>query len=218
MVDESKIDRDRDRLEVYNTVMLAIATLAVAWCSYQAVLWNGIQTFQLAESNKYSRLAQQTLIQSGQNKAMEEAVIINFVDAVLNKNQSRIDYIMKGVRPELANILSHWLQLNPLQSDSAPRHPMAMPEYEELMGKRIEESGKMSLKAEEAFKAAQAANMHGDTYSLLTVIFSMVMFLGAITTKLVQTNVRLMLTIISAIICIGVLIVVFFYMPVAHKG
>jgi hypothetical protein len=218
MVNESNIDRDRDRLELYNTIMLAIATLAVAWCSYQAALWNGIQTFRLAESNKYSRLAQQTLIQSGQNKAMEEAVIINFVDAVLNKNQSRIDYIIKGVRPELASILSHWLQSNPLETDSAPRHPMVMPEYEELMGKRMEESGKMSLQAEEAFKAAQTANLNGDRYSLLTVLLSMVMFLGAITTKLVRINVRLMLTIISAIICIGVLIVVFFYMPVAHKG
>jgi hypothetical protein len=217
MMKESNIDRDRDRLEVYNTIMLAIATLAVAWCSYQAALWNGIQTFRLSESNKYSRLTQQILIQSGQNKAMEEAVMINFVDAVLNKDQKRIDYIIKGVRPELANILSRWLQSNPLETHSGPRQPMAMPEYEELMGKRMEESGKMSLKAAEAFKAAQGANMSGDRYSLLTVLFSMVMFLGAITTKLVRTNVRLVLTIISAIICIGVLIVVF-NMPIAHKN
>jgi hypothetical protein len=218
MVDDANKDRERDRLEVYNTIMLAIATLAVAWCSYQAALWNGIQTFRLAESNKYSRLAQQTLIQSGQNKAMEEAVIINFVDAVLNKDHGKIDYILKGVRPELANILNNWLQANPLERATAPRHPMVMPEYEELMGKRMEESAKMSLKADEAFRTAQAANLNGDRYSLLTVLLSMVMFLGAITTKLVRINVRILLTIISAIICIGVLIVVFFYLPVAHKG
>jgi hypothetical protein len=45
MVNDANIDRDRDRLEVYNTIMLAIATLAVAWCSYQASLWSGLQTF-----------------------------------------------------------------------------------------------------------------------------------------------------------------------------
>jgi hypothetical protein len=38
MVDDANKDRERDRLEVYNTIMLAIATLAVAWCSYQAAL------------------------------------------------------------------------------------------------------------------------------------------------------------------------------------
>ena len=88
-MNDPQIDRNRDRFEVYNTIILAIATLSVAWCSYQGTLWNGIQTFRLAESNKYSRLAQQKLIQSGQNKAMEEAVIINFVDAVLNKDQKK---------------------------------------------------------------------------------------------------------------------------------
>jgi hypothetical protein len=218
MVNGPNIDRDRDRLEVYNTIMLAIATLAVAWCSYQGTLWSGIQTFHLAESNKYNRLAQQKLIQSGQNKAMEEAVIINFIDAVFDKDQRRMDYILKGVRPELANILSNWLRLHPLEDPSAPRHPMVMPEYEAIMGQRVDESEQMTAKAEEMFKAAQAANLNGDRYSLLTVLLSMVMFLGAITTKLVRINVRLMLTVISAIICIGVLIVVFFYMPVAHKG
>ena len=218
MVNGPNIDRDRDRLEVYNTIFLAIATLAVAWCSYQGTLWSGIQTFHLAESNKYNRLAQQKLIQSGQNKAMEEAVIINFIDAVFDKDQRRMDYILKGVRPELANILSNWLRLHPLEDPSAPRHPMVMPEYEAIMGQRVDESEQMTAKAEEMFKAAQAANLNGDRYSLLTVLLSMVMFLGAITTKLVRINVRLMLTVISAIICIGVLIVVFFYMPVAHKG
>jgi hypothetical protein len=158
------------------------------------------------------------LIQSGQGKATDEAVIINFIQAVFDNDRRKIDYIIKGVRPELANILSLWLQSHPLETASAPRHPMVMPEYEELMGKRIEESDKMSVKAEEAFKAAQVANMNGDRYSLLTVLLSMVMFLGAITTKLVRINVRLVLTMVAAIICIGVLIIVFFYMPVAHKG
>ncbi|TMI86251.1 MAG: hypothetical protein E6H10_00485 [Bacteroidetes bacterium] len=218
MVNGPNIDRDRDRLEVYGTIVLAIATLAVAWCSYQSTLWNGIQTFRLAESNKYSRLAQQKLIQSGQNKAMEEGVIINFVDAVLSKDQTKIDYIIGGVRPELANILSNWLQSHPLESASAPRHPMIMPEYEAIMGQRLDESQKMSEKAEETFRTAQVANLNADRYSLFTVLFSLVLFLGAITTKLVRINVRLIITLLSAIICVGGLIVVFFYLPVAHLG
>jgi len=217
-MNDPQIDRNRDRFEVYNTIILAIATLSVAWCSYQGTLWNGIQTFRLAESNKYSRLAQQKLIQSGQNKAMEEAVIINFVDAVLNKDQKKIDYILKGVRPEMASILSNWLQSRPLDSASSPRHPMVMPEYEAMMGHRVDESDKMSEKAGEMFKAAQVSNLTSDRYSLLTVLFSMVLFLGAVTTKLVRTNMRLFVTLLSAIICTGGLIVVFFFLPLARLG
>jgi len=211
-------DRNRNRLEVYNTAMLAIATLAVAWCSYQGNLWSGIQTFDLAGSNKYGRLAQQKMIQSGQNKAMEEAVIIDFINAAFNKDKKKMDYILRGVRPELANILSSWLQSRPFEIDTAPHHPMVMPEYEALMEKRINESKEMSDKGEEMFKAAQAANLNSDKYGLLTVMFSMVMFLAAIATKLVRTPPQFILGLIAAVICIGGLILIFFNMPVAHGG
>src|SRR4030095_11708044 len=217
-MNDSNTDRNRNRLEVYNTILLAVTALTVAWCSYQGTLWSGIKTFRLAESNKYGRLAQQTVIQSGQNKAMEEAVIINFVDAAFNNDTSKVNYILRGVRPELANILSNWVRSHPFERASAPRHPMVMPEYEQLMEKRSEESQKMSAKGQEMFNAAQKANKIGDNYSLLTVMLSMVMFLGAITTKLVRNMPRLVLTVMSAIIFIGVMILLFFFFPVAHRG
>ena len=211
-------DRNRNRVEVYNTILLAIATLAVAWCSYQGTLWNGIQTFRLAESNKYGRLAQQKLIQTGQNMAMEEAVIITFVNAALDKDTGKMNYILNGLRPELSAVLSNWLKSNPFEKASAPHHPMVMPEYENIMAGRIRESEEMSAKGEDMFKQAQQANMNGDRYSFLTVMFSMVMFLGAITTKLARIGPRITLSVISVIICAGSLIIVLLSMPIAHKG
>jgi hypothetical protein len=52
LTNEQKADRSRNRLEINNTIILSIATLAITWCSYQTNLWNGIQTFNLAQSNK----------------------------------------------------------------------------------------------------------------------------------------------------------------------
>ena len=213
----SDTERQRERIEVYNTILLAIATMAVAWSSYQGSLWNGIQTFRLAESNKYGRLAQQKLIQSEQNKAMEEAVIIEFFNAAFDKNERKIKYILRGLRPEMANVLSNWMQSHPFENDTAPSHPMIMPEYEALMKNRIDESEKMNAKGAEMYQQAQKANIRADRYSFLTVLFSSVMFLGAITTKLVRPKPRFVLSVLSALICLGGLILLFFYMPVAHK-
>src|SRR5215467_8480467 len=129
-------ERLENRLEIYNTIILAVATLCAAWCSYQGSLWNGIQTFRLADSNKYSRLAQQILIRSDQAKTMEESAIISFVDAVFDKDKKRIDYMLKGLRPELSTILSEWMRLSALNDSTVPRNPMNMPGYIELMKKR----------------------------------------------------------------------------------
>jgi len=211
-------EKQKARLEIYNTVILAIATLCAAWCSYQGSLWNGIQTFRLADSNKYARLSQQILIRSDQAKTMEETAIITFMDAAFDKDKRRIDYILKGLRPEISKILSEWIQLNPFNDSTAPRNPMTMPGYVELMKRRTDESEKMSDKASEAFDSGNKANRISDTYGFLTVMFGTVMFLTAITTKLVRLQPRLFLVVISALICMAVLLLTVFTMPVAHRG
>src|SRR5262245_29464817 len=81
MLNSLNTEKQNARLEIYNTIILAVATLCAAWCSYQGSLWNGIQTFRLADSNRYSRLSQQSLIRGDQAKTMEESAIISFMDA-----------------------------------------------------------------------------------------------------------------------------------------
>jgi len=218
MLSNLNTEKQKARLEIYTTIILAIATLCAAWRSYQGSLWNGIQTFRLADSNKYSRLAQQILIRSDQAKTMEETAIITFMDAVFEKDKKRIDYMLKGLRPELSKILSDWMQSDPFHDSTATRNPMTMPGYLELMKKRTDESEKMNAKAAEAFDGGNKANLVTDTYGFLTVMFSTVMFLSAIATKLVRPTARLLLLVISALICVAVLLLTIFTLPVAHRG
>lgn len=213
----SSNDLRQSILETYNALILAVATLSVAWCTYQSTLWSGIQTFCLADSNKYSRLAQQTAIQAGQKIAMDEAVIITFTDAVLNKNQQRINFILMGTG-ELSGVMASWLKMYSAGDTDAPMHPMAMPAYTELVKIRMQESETMSKKSADSYNKANKANGTADAYVMFTVLFSMVMFLGAIATKLVRTRPKMVLTILSGLICVSVLLIVIFSMPVAHKG
>ena len=217
LTNDQKLDRDRNRLEINNTLILAIATLAITWCSYQSNLWNGIQTFHLAKSNKLSRDAQQQVIQSGQRRQMDEAIIITFFEDAFYKKEDKIKYIIRGVRPELSKIMSDWIQLHPFENPSAPFHPMAMPGYKELMEKDIDESVNILAKSEILFEKATRANTISDRYSLLTVIFSMVMFLAAIGAKITRIRLSFTLIVVSGLICICILILLFLYMPIATK-
>ncbi len=211
-------EKQKTRLEIYNTVILAIATLCAAWCSYQGSLWNGIQTFRLADSNKYSRLAQQILIRSDQARTMEQSAIISFMDAVFDKDKKRIDYMLRGLKPEVSAILSDWMRSNPFNDSTAPLNPMMTPAYLDLMKKRTDESETMSLKASEAFDNGTKANLISDKYSFLTVMFSTVMFLSAITTKLARPQARFLLIVIASLICAAVLLMTILSMPIAHRG
>ena len=215
--DNNKADRRRDKLQVINTLILAIATLAITWCSYQSALWNGIQTFKLGDSNKFARLAQQKTIVTGQNRAMDEAIIIGFVNALIEKKQNIIDHALRGIRPELSKIMSAWLSSRPFENPSAFPHPMAMPEYIELVKNDMAEADNYGHQAEEARNGAQEANHNSDSYSLLTVVFGMVMFLGAITSKITRVSLTFAAIVAAGIICLGALIFLFFQMPIATR-
>ena len=217
LIDDQKADRARNRLEINNTIILSVATLAITWCSYQSNLWNGIQTFNLAQSNKFGRNAQQQTIQSGQRRQMDEAIIITFVEDAFYKREDKIKYILRGVRPEMSKILSDWMQMHPFENPSAPFHPMAMPGYEKLMEKDMAESEKLLANSQLLFEKATRANTISDRYSLLTVIFSMVMFLAAIGAKAVRIRISFTLIVVAGLVCIGVLLLLFLYMPIATK-
>lgn len=213
----NKRDRLGEKLQVINTLILAVATLAITWCSYQSVLWNGIQTFKLGDSNKFARLAQQKTIITGQNRAMDEGIIIAFVNAVIEKKQNIIDHALRGIRPDLSKIMSAWLSSRPFENPSAFPHPMAMPEYIELVKKDMAEADKFSHQAEEARNAAQEANRNSDNYSLFTVVFGMVMFLGAITSKIIRASLSFAAIVAAGIICTVALIFLFVQMPIATR-
>ena len=152
-----------------------------------------------------------------QKRQKDEAIIITFFNDAFYKKENKIKYILRGVRPELSKIMSDWMQMHPFENPSAPFHPMAMPGYHELVEKDMVESEKLSSKSELAFEKATRANTISDRYSLLTVIFSMVMFLAAIGAKITRIRLSFTLIVVSGLVCICVLILLFLYMPIATK-
>lgn len=217
-VEESRLQRQRNRFEINNTLILAIATLAVTWCSYQSNLWNGVQTFRLADANVLNRLANEKRLEMGQSKDVDVAIIVEFADAVLDSNERKIGYILRGVRPEMKVLLSNWLAKNPEKDPSVAFHPLLMEEYNKLMKGSIRESHELEKKSIELWESADRANTISDNYNLFTVIFSMVMFLGAIGTKITHHRLSFGLILFSGILCMVVLAIVFFTMPLAVRG
>jgi hypothetical protein len=206
------------RQETNNTIILAIATLCITWCSYQSSLWNGIQTFRLADAGKYNRVAQQKAVMVGQRKEMDEKIIIEFVSDVYANKTDRIQFYIHRVRPQLASVMQSWMLSDPLHNSSAPLHPMATKEYEDIMEQEMAESKNLVRKGDESSEIARKANAISDNYSLYTVVFSMVMFLGAITTRLAQPRLAFVIILISGLICVLALILLFYSMPLANRS
>ena len=205
-------------MEVNCTIILSMAALAITWCSYQSTLWNGEQAFRLAAASTQSRSALQQTLVTGQHQAVDAAVIVNFMNAVVDDNKERVNFYLQHARPEMRSILSGWLAMDPLHNNSAPPHPLLMPAYRNSIESAFDSVESYKNKADLLWKEAQVANTNGDRYVLLTVLLSIVMFLGAIAPKLEYLKLARLLNVVSLIICTVVLAMLFFYMRVAPNS
>ena len=216
-MEEDKNIPIRQRQEVFNTIILAVATLAVTWCSYQSTLWSGVQTFKLAESSRNFGRAQHQTLMVAQHQQIDADISINFLNAVIDKRQDRIDYYLKRGTNDVRAILAEWLAQKPMENMQSPPHPLAMPQYDKLTKSLLAKADAYTHTGQQLWNEAERANNHADNYVLLSVIFSMSMFLGAIATKMARQKLVRTVLIVAGVICIFALILLFFLMPITWQ-
>lgn len=206
----------RTRLEVFGTVLLSIASLAVAWCTYQSTLWNGEQTFRMAEANLSYRKANEFTVLAAQQQERDASITLSFIDAVIEKRQDKINYYLGRSHSHLAAVLSDWLKTNPLQNINSPVNPLEMESYQQMMRASRSSSDSAMRKAEALWQEAKHANTTSDIYTLFTVIFSLVMFICGVSTKLTRLKVAYTSLIFAGSFFLLTLLLLIITMPVAR--
>jgi hypothetical protein len=211
------VEKDRTQaLEIVATIILSVASLTVAWCTYQSTLWNGKQLFRMAESNRYHRVSLENMFLVQQQQEVDVVVTLNFLDAVLEKRQTQIDYYLKRGNSELTKLFKTWLLMNPVSNDKAPAHPLLMQEYKKMVSVSLSAADSATRSAERLWEEAQQFSTISDSYILYTVIFSLVMFLCAIATKLTRLKIAFAGMLFTGTIFIITLILLLILMPIAN--
>jgi hypothetical protein len=193
---------------------MAMATLGSSWCSYQASLWGGIQTFKLADSTKMSRLASEGRITASQQRNLDEALFVEYAWAVGENNDRLAKFFRGRLRPEFQPAVTAWLATGPLHNKNAPSSPFEMPEYRSRANEVAQENQGI---ADTLHDAAQKANRTGDIYTLLTVLFTTALFSAGLVTGFHTTSKQWLAAGLSVafIVLAGSILTT---LPVAHPG
>lgn len=190
-----KARRER-RLEIVSAVLMALATVATAWCAYQSAEWGGEQAFLLGESQRAGREAS---LQSGlaaQQRAVDAAVFMEWIGAVATGNDRQREFYEARFPDHLAKAVEAWRATGPLSRADAPPTPFAMAEY-----KLVQEARAAEAAAESANKWALAReyDANGDRYVLLTVLFASVLFFAGIAEKFESGGVQVAILVMGSI-------------------
>jgi hypothetical protein len=196
-------------VEILSAAILALATIATAWCAYQSARWSGLMTISFAKSN--TARAQSTKIQTagGQLIQVDVGLFLEYVNAVVDQKQELADFVKdRWFSDELKTATDAWLALDPIDNPDTPKSPFAMPEYK---SRGIILSQSYDDLAESYRMDALNDNQRSDNYVLLAVFFASVLFFAGMCTKFKQRWLQITLLMFAiAILCVGVGIVLTF--------
>jgi hypothetical protein len=172
--------RDR-RLELAATVLLAVAAVTTAWCSYQATRWSSEQTKESGTTNRLRLEAGRAQGLAEAQTQVDLATYIQWVDAYALKRTTLQEFYVMRFREEFKPAFEAWLATRPLTNPNAPLSPFAMPQY------RLAATAEYERLDEEAAASSELRDVYiqrQSNYVLAVVLMAVALFLAGMSTKL----------------------------------
>ena len=102
---------------------------------------------------------------------MDADLFVAYLGALVDHHEAFATFLRDRFPPRLQVATTAWLGTHPLESSSAPPHPLAMPEYQVDATERANAEARSADAAE---ARAAVANHNGDLYVLTTVLLATV--------------------------------------------
>ncbi|WP_226531553.1 hypothetical protein [Microbacterium paraoxydans] len=159
-------------LDVITVVLLSVTAVVTAWCGFEASKWGGEMSiaFSQASSARIQAASAQSTAQAA--RQYDLTLYTEWVLAEADGRDELVAFIEERFTEEFAVAFDAWAA-----EGRASRGPFVMEEYVPPGTREAEE---LNARADAKFDEALANNQRGDNYSLLTVLFALVLFFAAI--------------------------------------
>jgi hypothetical protein len=174
-------------VEPVTALLMALATLSTAWCSYQSAAWTRKSNRLMNEFNALERRAGLLTMQGMQQATIHTAMFMQLLAAQQVGNEKLMNFYADRFPPDVRKAYDTWLAEKPLENPNADPHPF-VPKLYEVPGTRA--AAEANAKAANSLQeAGNAGNVSGQ-YLANTVLFATVLFFASASGKFEQRRVR----------------------------
>jgi hypothetical protein len=192
--------RIRKWSELWETIILSVATLVTAWAGYQAGQWNSLQTAMNVQAHTLQLQSGALDGRAGQLQLIDFAAFANWADATADGNRVKARLHEAQFREEFRPAFVAWLALEPLTNPDAPSSPFEMPEYRLLT---LDEAARLRLQAEALNISAVEAGDTADQYTLSVVILAGALLLAGLASRFEWEELRAVVVALALLILLG---------------
>jgi hypothetical protein len=181
---------------VLTVVLLGVATVASAWCAYQASRWNGVETDE-ARATTEARVEQARLFAAGtQVGSYDSDVLLAYAEAVASDRPTLAEFIRTTLmRPEFAPVLETWEQ----EVDGDTAQLSRITENEDYTAALFAGATVAEQSALEASARAAEAGSNAEAYLLTTLFMASALFFAGVVSSFDSRGPKIVLLAMSMV-------------------
>jgi len=185
----SNLDAQKKKkwVEPVAALLMALATLSTAWCSYQSAAWTRQSNRLMNEFNALERRAGLLTVQGMQQATIHTGMFMQALAAHQAGNDKLVNFYVERFPPELRKAYDAWMAQKPFENPNADPHPF-VPKLYETPGTR--EAADANAKAANSLEEARKAGTVSGQYLANTVLFAAVLFFASASSRFEQRRVR----------------------------
>jgi len=185
-----------DRRELVAVILLAVTAILTAWTGFQASKWSGAMSISFSQASAARIEAGRLEGTANRKQTIQVSLFTQWLDAYQGGDQELADFLEARFPEPLATAFPQWVADEPLQNPDAAPTPFDMPAY---VIPELAQAQQADERADERFARALVYNQRGDNYTLLTVAFAVVLFLGALSGRMRQQRAQWLLLGVGAV-------------------
>jgi hypothetical protein len=174
-------------VEPVAAVLMALATLSTAWCSYESAAWTRKSNGLMTNFNTLERRAGVLSLQGMQQATIHTAMFMEVLAAKQAGNEQLANFYVERFPPDVRKAYDAWLAQKPFENPNADPHPFVSKLYEP---RGTREAADATAKAAISQQEAGTAGSVSGQYLANTVLFATVLFFASASGKFEQRRVR----------------------------
>jgi hypothetical protein len=158
--------------EIIVVILLSTVAVLTAWCGFESSKWGGEMSISFSQASSNRVKASDASSAARDAFQLDAMVFAQWLVAKEAGDEDLSTYLQGVFSPQLETAFAAW--------DGETRTPFGLDEY---VPDGTEQAAEFTKKADDAYAQALINNQRGDNYSLLTVMFALVLFLAAVSQR-----------------------------------
>lgn len=186
-------------------ILLSLATVGMAWCSYQASIWGSQSTILSSQSSASGRDASDLRIKANQAFMVDIFLFTQFLNAHNASNEPLADFYARQFSPEFKQAFA--AQIKSSRYTNAPTDLITKDLYQTPL---LTQADSLESESERMWDDSLEAGKAGRQYTLISVLLATALFFGGTAPRFespIKRRIVLLLGLVTLLTAFGMFIV-----------